>query len=278
MTSAMVEIGSARMRYSEDGLGPPVLLVHGTAANQWGRLPALLGRHCRVISYDRRGFGSSTGEAPASLSTHAGDAAALLDSLEAAPAVIVGWSIGGVIALELASARPDLVAALVLIEPPLYAKRHPTARLLAAIFRVQLLRRLRDDGAAAAAFLNWAGRLRGGGSSLDRMTAGEREQLNSNAGAIVGEIDLGTGEHLDRELLARIACPAVCLVAELSDHAFQKATERVAEILPSADLQAPVAGAGHWLQLEDPDRVARAVEGALRLAFAGQGSPPAGAC
>src|SRR4051812_29686021 len=120
------------------GDGSPVLLIHGTAAAVWGEVPErLAAAGHQVIDYDRRGFGASAGEPGAALRDHVADAAALL---EGRPARVVGWSIGGVIGLELAVAHPELVRGLVIVDAPLHAKRHPRPRMLAAIARAQLAR------------------------------------------------------------------------------------------------------------------------------------------
>ncbi|MEM0900070.1 MAG: 3-oxoadipate enol-lactonase [Pseudomonadota bacterium] len=69
------------------------------------------------LNYDKRGHGlSSVGDTPYSLDDHASDLSALLDHLGIKDAVLVGLSIGGMIAQLLASKRPDLVKALVLCD------------------------------------------------------------------------------------------------------------------------------------------------------------------
>jgi pimeloyl-ACP methyl ester carboxylesterase len=71
-----------------------------------------------VIAYDRRGFSRS--ERPerfvADVHLHADDAAALIDGLAAAPAIVIGRSAGGEIAVDLALRHPDRVRALALLE------------------------------------------------------------------------------------------------------------------------------------------------------------------
>jgi 3-oxoadipate enol-lactonase len=76
---------------------------------QWQTFP----RRHRTLRYDMRGFGRSPIEGPP-LSL-AGDLVALLDGLELGPASLVGVSVGGRVALEVAVARPDLAAKLVLV-------------------------------------------------------------------------------------------------------------------------------------------------------------------
>ena len=72
-----------------------------------------------MIAYDRRGCARSERPEPyerTSIAEHADDAAALLDALAAAPAVVIGRSYGATVATDLALRHPDRVRALVLLE------------------------------------------------------------------------------------------------------------------------------------------------------------------
>jgi pimeloyl-ACP methyl ester carboxylesterase len=73
-----------------------------------------------VLAYDRRGHGQSE-RAPAvdNVGADVADLAALIESLDLAPAHVVGLSAGGCIALHLATQRPDLVRSVAVHEPPL---------------------------------------------------------------------------------------------------------------------------------------------------------------
>ena len=250
------------------GAGPAILLIHGTAASIWGPLPDLLADHGTVIVYDRRGFGGAPGPRGASLSEHAGDAASILERHGCA--VVVGWSIGGVIALELALRRPELVSGLVLLEPPLHAKRHPRPRLVAAIAGAQILRRLRSEPAGAERFLNWALRSSSGPSGLARLSDQDRNAALANAGAILRELDHGTGEHLTLAELARITAPVELLAGSLSDGAFAAAARRITEHVPGTHLT-QLRGSAHMPQFDAPDAVVAAVERVIARA-----STPAG--
>ena len=111
------------LHVTDAGTGPPLVLVHG-AMDRSGGL-ARVARHLpdnRVIRYDRRGYARSLALGPADLATHAADLVDLLRAV-AVPepggrAVVVGHSMGGLVALAAAHARPDLVAAVGAYEPP----------------------------------------------------------------------------------------------------------------------------------------------------------------
>ncbi len=96
---------------------PPVLLLHGWTVsadlNFYAVYDDLAARH-RVIALDHRGHGRGLrSEAPFSLEDCADDAAALLEQLDAGPAVTVGFSMGGAIAMLMWSRHPQLVAGMV---------------------------------------------------------------------------------------------------------------------------------------------------------------------
>jgi len=98
----------------------PVLVFSnslGTDFRIWNDVVGRLGDAFRVVLYDKRGHGlSEAPPAPYRLDDHVGDLAALLDHLGVTRAVIVGLSVGGMIAQDLAASRPDLVTALVLMD------------------------------------------------------------------------------------------------------------------------------------------------------------------
>ena len=84
-------VNGVRLHVEEHGDGEPILCIHGTSGSAafWGDAVQELARLGRVISYDRRGCGRSERPEPyetTSVDEHADDAAALLVSLDAAPA------------------------------------------------------------------------------------------------------------------------------------------------------------------------------------------------
>jgi pimeloyl-ACP methyl ester carboxylesterase len=111
------EVRGTRLRYLVAGQGEPLLLVHGLggAAANWLALAPLLLPGRRLLLPELPGHGGSEPPAAApSLNVYADRLAALLDHEAAAPAAVVGHSLGGAIVLRLAIRRPDAVSALVL--------------------------------------------------------------------------------------------------------------------------------------------------------------------
>jgi pimeloyl-ACP methyl ester carboxylesterase len=113
-----IEVGDITLHYDEQGEGEPLLLIMGYGGSSANLLPAYLAgfaRTFRVISFDNRGTGQSDRLAgPTSIVQMADDAAGLLDALSIRRAHVMGISMGGYIAQELALHHPDKVAGLVL--------------------------------------------------------------------------------------------------------------------------------------------------------------------
>jgi pimeloyl-ACP methyl ester carboxylesterase len=115
-------VNGHELYYEERGTGTPVLCIHGTSgtALAWEAAAEEFSARGRCIAYDRRGSFRSERPKPfhsIDMSEHTDDAAGLLETFDAVPAVVVGRSYGGGIALDLAARYPDKVFALILLEP-----------------------------------------------------------------------------------------------------------------------------------------------------------------
>ena len=156
-----IEGAGVALRYEERGAGASVLVVHamGSDAVSWQAPQAELAAHgVRAIAYDRRGYGASGAPEPYVATTvqeQAQDAGALLEALDAAPALLVGDGFGALIVLELLVRRPALARAAVLIDPPLHAFVPAATHALAA--ERELLEEALRDGGPPAAVRAWLG-------------------------------------------------------------------------------------------------------------------------
>jgi pimeloyl-ACP methyl ester carboxylesterase len=113
-----IDVGDIVLDYERSGAGPPLLLIMGMSGSalNWGEpfLEELRGDF-EVIAYDHRGVGASTRlDGPLTIAQLARDAAGLLEALELDSAHVLGISMGGMVAQELALAAPERVRTLTL--------------------------------------------------------------------------------------------------------------------------------------------------------------------
>jgi 3-oxoadipate enol-lactonase len=115
---SLVGVGEIELDYERSGSGPPLLAIMGMSgtALHWGEpFLAPLREHFDVIVYDHRGVGQSSRlEGALSIAEMAQDAAGLLGALEIDSAHVLGISMGGMIAQELALAHPERIRTLTL--------------------------------------------------------------------------------------------------------------------------------------------------------------------
>jgi 3-oxoadipate enol-lactonase len=113
-----IAIENRVIAYDDTGSGDPVVWLQGTGESKRGFIGQTgeLSERWRCIATDHRDVGESTYVSyPYTPSDLASDAAAVIDALGTGPAHVVGYSLGGAAAQELAIARPDLVRSLVLM-------------------------------------------------------------------------------------------------------------------------------------------------------------------
>lgn len=265
-----LRVDGTRLRYIDTGHGIPVVLLHGLGASMYAwrkNIPSVAAAGFRVIAFDNRGFGFSdqpdTGYDNAS---YAHLAVALLDSLRLADAVLIGHSMGGAIAAEVAIEYPQRVRGLVLIgsaglgvrEPiPLRVARWPLVGTAALALR----------GRGLTGYI-----LRATYADPRKVTEGDVDQYYApvarqgfprSLGRVLRQFRLdGLKDRLDR-----IAAPTLVLWGE-QDRVIPSALGRAlaAGIPRSAFLTVPHAG--HSVQEEAPDEVNR-----LLIKFLREGLP-----
>jgi 3-oxoadipate enol-lactonase len=112
-----VENRGARIYWTEQGSGPPILLIMGLSFTHemWFRVVPELAGDYRMILFDNRGMGrSDVPRGPYTIPLMASDARAVLDAAQVDAAHVIGASMGGMIAQELALRYPERVRSLML--------------------------------------------------------------------------------------------------------------------------------------------------------------------
>lgn len=256
------------------GEGVPILGLHGTpsSAVMWESAAERLAHHGRCITYDRRGFLRSRVDGPVvpvDLADHVDDALGLLDALDARPAIVIGRSTGGLIALELALRAPRTVLALVLLEPAVFTLDDPLRAWAEGLRRRALVAEARDSDTVAESVIRDAL----GDEVWDSFPPELREMFaGTNEGTraeLHGEgMDLSARPRIFEEgALAELAVPALVVAAADSPEPLRRTAARLSELLPYAET-AHVPG-GHLIDpaddavLEFVDRHAAGAAGAV---------------
>ena len=226
--ASIVEGAGVPLAVSERGAGAPVLLIHGLASDAEAMAPVAqaLAGDARAIAYDRRGYGSSGAPEPyrgTTIEEQAQDAAALLDALDAGPAVVCGDGFGALVALDLAKRHRALVRAAVLSNPPLFMFVPEATERLAAQ-HAELEAAVREGGPEAGVEAWLGGRAQG--AALERARAAHRAFFADYAG-------LASWPVTRRELRA-LDVPAVVLTAPSSPPHIVAAADALAALLPLA--------------------------------------------
>src|SRR5213592_525804 len=117
----LANVNGIQLGYQEFGHGKPVVLLHGGfgSLEMFGPNIQLLAKGHRVIGVDLQSHGRSpAADRPMRFETMADDIAALIGSLGLERAAVMGFSLGGGVALRTAIQQPDLVERLVLVPTP----------------------------------------------------------------------------------------------------------------------------------------------------------------
>lgn len=252
-----ITVNAVELHVEVRGEGDPILGIHGTpsSAVMWEAAAGELARHGRCITYDRRGFLRSRLGAPVppvDLADHVDDALALLEALDAAPAIVIGRSTGGLIALELALRAPHAVRALVLLEPAVFTL-DDASRTWGDELRRQILDvEARDPTAVAEAVF----RIALGDATWDSFPAELREMFVGTSDGLRAELhgdglDLSARPRVyDAKDLEALDMPTLVVAAADSPEILRRIAARLAELIPGAET-ARVPG-GHLIDPAGP--------------------------
>lgn len=114
-----VDVGGAKVSYCVDGMGPGLVLVHGTGGNSesnWGHLVQHFAQHRTVVRPDYAGSGSTRDEGgPLTVDVLAAQVVAAAQAAGAVPFDVIGFSLGAAVAVFIAAEYPALVRSVVLL-------------------------------------------------------------------------------------------------------------------------------------------------------------------
>jgi 3-oxoadipate enol-lactonase len=224
--------------------GPPVLLIHagGMDGRMWRPLVERLEERYWLIVPDLRGHGTTP--LPAEEFSHVDDLLAVLDDLKIERTAVVGASMGGHVALELATAAPDRLSSLVLMASSLEIDDWSPDIKEYWTQEHALVEAADLDGAVELNARVWG-------------RAGETDELVAEMSRTALEHQAGV-EAPERELtvdLPSIAVPTLVVSGGRDFPDFARIADRIAAEIPGAE-RADVADAGHLIALERPDETA----------------------
>ncbi len=266
--SRFVLSGGLRWHVQVMGSGPPLLLVHGTAAatHSWRDLAPLLAARFTVVAPDLPGHGF-TGTPPSQLLTLPGMASALaglMDQLQVRPVLAAGHSAGAAVLLRMCldgRIAPEQVVSLNGALLPFRQSQSDffsgMARLLAGLPFIPAIFAWRAQNRAVADRL-----LRDTGSSVDARGVELYARMFRHAGHLQAALRMMANWELHPLLrdLPRLRA-ALLLVVGTGDRAIPAAqAERVRQILPAARILR-LPGLGHLAHEERPAEVARVILG-----------------
>jgi len=253
---ADAHVNGIRLYYEEHGSGAPILCIHGggSSALMWADAIEELARLGRVVAYDRRGCTRSERPDPyerTSVAEQADDAAALLDAVAAAPAMVIGRSYGGAVAIDLALRYPDRVRALALLEGDALGLSAAGLEWTKAIR--DRLREVAAENGVDAVYEALVGEVLGEGA-WDSFPDQLRRILTQNGPALLAELGYVEEGMPDAAAFTTIEQPTLLVAASESPPEQREMTEAMAGVLPNART-ALVAG-GHLIDPAAPDVLA----------------------
>jgi pimeloyl-ACP methyl ester carboxylesterase len=263
---SIAKVGTNDIFYEEHGSGDPLLLVMGLAADSTAwifQVPEFARRH-RTIVFDNRGVGrSSKPPGPYTIHEMADDAAGLLDAIGIARAHVVGVSMGGMIAQELALRHPERVRGLVLActfpEPDADAERQRAFSLARFGGRVTASGETEIDVTAVDPFMLLQHVLPRvfNQSFIDRelpkllQIFGGALQYGFSLEAILGQVEAVMG-HKATDRLHRIAAPTLVITGDADLLVSPANSDVLARNIPGAKL-VRVPGGSHGFNFETPE-------------------------
>jgi len=251
--------------------GDPVLCIHGlgSSTEDWQPQIAALARQHTVITYDVRGHGrSGKPRGRYSVKQFAEDAAALIEHLEPGPVNVLGISMGGMIAFQLAVDFPQLVRSLVIVNsgPEMVLRTWKQRVAIYQRFFIVRLLGMRKMGQVLASKL-----LPRPEHEAARVTFIQRWARNE-PGAYLRALRALIGWSVADRLTA-IACPTLIVSAD-QDYSPVAYKEYYTRLIPGAKL-AVVADSRHMLPVERPEEFNRVVVEFLETGVKAEASPVA---
>jgi 3-oxoadipate enol-lactonase len=245
---------TSKLNHEVGGTGPRVAVLHPVGLDLTFLEPIAAGlrNEFTVLRVDHRGHGKSASEAAAgSLEDYADDLHALFVEIEFAPAAIVGFSFGGMVAQVFALKYPKDVHALVICACT--SMQSPQSRAIARARGDDARRNGMSDVLEATLDRWFTSQFRLAGKDQTTRTRLLADDVEGWAQAWYAMAEINTLSHLPS-----IRVPTLCIAGEVDKSSPPPIVQAIADAIPGARY-AIIAGAPHMLFIEQPEETTRLV-------------------
>jgi 3-oxoadipate enol-lactonase len=243
-----LDVNGIGLYYEVSGQGEPLVFLHGlgSCSQDWEFQVAEFSKEYRVITMDLRGHGQSARpRGPYSIEMLASDAAGLLGALGVGAAHVVGLSLGGAVAFQLAVSFPSLVKSLIIVNSGPDARIRTVRQRLMVATRLAMVRLLglRRVGAALSKKLLPGPDLAGVRATFrERFVRNDRDSYLAALRALLGWSVIS---HI-----GDITCPTLVIAAD-NDYTPVAIKEAYVAKIPGAKLVV-IPNSRHALPVEKP--------------------------
>lgn len=257
-------VGDVSLHAETTGTGFPLVLISGTGLPTliWGFHTGWLSEIRTVVAFDNRDIGqSSTSEREYTPADMAGDTLGLMDVLDIEQADVLGFSLGGAVAQEVALAAPDRVRGLIL-----YATWASTDNWLRLRFSAweRIAAAVQPETITDLGALDlYTHRFFADPAPLEMLRASARAAPNERGPDGLLRQWRADQAHDARDRLGSLECPTLVVVGDEDVLVPMRYSQELASLIPGARLEV-MAEAGHGALIERPEAFRAAVEPFLR--------------
>lgn len=249
--------GDLAFREHGEGHGEAVILIHGFPMTNeiWGKTLELLSPRRRYVLPDLRGFGESAAPLAKNntLTQLARDILALLDHIEIERSHLVGASLGGMVAMKLASLHPSRLHSLTVFNTVAHAES--SAGIERREHQLETLRRRGVSEFSA----DFAAGLFPDGTPASDVEFLARNMAKASMESVIAGLELLRDREDQTDYLTSIAVPTLMVAGECDGGSSPQIMREMAQLCPHGEFRA-IAGSGHMPSIQMPSVAAELLE------------------
>ena len=250
-----LEVNGYPMTYRDSGNGPTVVLVHGSIVDYriWEPTVAGLSSRFRVIAPSLRHYFPEPWNGVGTdftIEQHAADVTALVRTLAVAPIHLLGWSRGGLVAVEMARQAPELIKTLILEDGTLSLAGEETGTMRLAKAAADNRRRTLKLAIQSGEYEQGAQQLidaLNGAGAWSRMPPDRRQMMLDNVHTALADLRM----PIPSEALAALGMPMLLLTGENSPSSYAEFYETLRQIRECGPTVV-IPNAAHMMHIDNP--------------------------